>query len=52
MANTAQVLYLPLHTTMSAVFKYAALVYSAFTDLLVLRGRMIINAFSRFSKQL
>ena len=35
------VLYLPLNPTPHAVFYHTARVYGAFTDLLVLRGRII-----------
>ena len=42
-ANTArgEVLYLPRDPTPNAVFYRTARVYGAFTDLLVLRGRII-----------
>ena len=45
-------LYLPRDPTSISAFYRTALVYGAFTDLLGLRGRMIINAFSKSSKQL
>jgi len=48
-------LYLPQDPTPSAIFYRAAQVYGAFTDLLGLRGRIMItnvSAFIRFSKLL